>query len=210
MVIRQLGMVDYVTTWRAMQQFTAQRETHTADEIWLLQHLPVYTLGQAGRDELLHQTTDIPLIRSDRGGQITYHGPGQWVAYALLDLRRLGFGVRELVSRLEQSIIDILSDYHIVAQRREHAPGVYVGDAKIAALGLRIRHGCCYHGLALNVDMDLRPFSAIHPCGYQQLAVTQLQDLAGNATMQHVGEQLLAVLTQYLTTSNLGRNFKPK
>ncbi len=197
-LIRHLGLTDYLTTWQAMQQFTDQREAHTPDEIWLLQHRPVFTLGQAGQENLLHHASDIPLVRSDRGGQITYHGPGQWVAYLLIDLRRRGYGVRELVGRMEQTVIDLLHEYGLAATRRDHAPGVYVDDAKIASLGLRIRRGCSYHGLALNVDMDLTPFSFIHPCGYQHLRVTQLHDLAAGATMPHSATRLLDLLTQQL------------
>ncbi len=177
-IVKRLGRVDYRATWCAMQAFTAARTADTPDEIWLLQHLPVYTLGSAGKPEHLPRIDNgIAVIRSDRGGQITYHGPGQLVIYLLLDLRRRGLGVRPLVSIMEQAVVDLLAAHGIAARGRHDAPGVYVGTAKIAALGLRIRNGCCYHGLALNVDMDLRPFDAINPCGYPGLAVTQTRDL---------------------------------
>lgn len=169
---RYLGLVDYLPTWQAMQDFTSTRGPDTPDELWLLEHPPVYTLGLAGKPEHLLQATDIPLVKIDRGGQITYHGPGQIVAYLLLDLKRQGLGVKELVRRMEQATIDLLAEYGVKAERRDKAPGVYVNDAKIAALGLRIKNGCCYHGLSLNVDMDLSPFDAINPCGYAGLAVT--------------------------------------
>ena len=176
-VLRHLGMEAYEATLAAQRDFTEGRQPDTADEVWLLQHPPVYTLGQAGKPEHLLQASSIPLVKIDRGGQITYHGPGQVVVYTLLDLRRSRLGVRELVRRLEQSVIDLCAEYGIEAYGREEAPGVYVAGAKVASLGLRIRHGCSYHGLALNVDMDLAPFAAINPCGYPGLQVTQLRDL---------------------------------
>lgn len=172
LLTRPLGRVDYVPTWQAMQDFTATRGPDTPDELWLLEHPPVYTLGLAGRPEHLLRQTEIPLVKIDRGGQITYHGPGQIVAYLLLDLKRRGIGVKELVRRMEQAVIDLLAEYGVTAERRDKAPGVYVNNAKIAALGLRIKNGCCYHGLSLNVDMDLAPFRHINPCGYEGLAVT--------------------------------------
>jgi len=175
--IRQVGMVDYLIAWQAMKDFTNNRTSDTRNEIWLVQHPPVYTLGIAGKPEhLLHQN-GIEVIKTDRGGQITYHGPGQLIAYLLLDMRRLKIGVRELVRRMENAVIDLLKDYHIDAEGRVDAPGVYVANAKIAALGLKIKRGFCYHGVALNIDMDLAPFSAINPCGYPGLKVTQTKDL---------------------------------
>lgn len=198
-VLRQLGRVDYLATWRAMQDFTATRGPDSADQIWLLQHPPVYTLGQAGKPEHLLQQTDIPLIPIDRGGQITYHGPGQVIAYLLIDLKRRAYGVRELVTRMEQSLIDLLAAHDIQAQRRPGAPGVYVNDAKIAALGLRIKHGCSYHGLALNVDMDLQPFSNINPCGYQGLTVTQMRDLGVTQPLTQITQSLSEHLIQQIT-----------
>jgi lipoyl(octanoyl) transferase len=176
-VVRHLGRVEYESTWRAMQAFTAQRLPDTPDEIWLLEHPPVYTQGQAGKPEHLIAATDIPVIPIDRGGQITYHGPGQVVAYVMVDLRRRGYGIRELVTRMEQAVIDLLATQGVTATRQPGAPGVYVNGAKIAALGLRVKHGCTYHGLSLNVDMDLGPFAAINPCGYAGMRVSQCLDL---------------------------------
>jgi lipoyl(octanoyl) transferase len=174
-----------------MQRFTASRTTDTPDEIWLLEHPPVYTLGVAGRAEHLPRAqTDIPVVQIDRGGQITYHGPGQVIAYLLLDMKRRALNVRPLVRLMEDAVIDLLRDYRISADRRVEAPGVYAGDAKIAALGLRISRGCCYHGLALNVDMDLSPFFAIDPCGYPGLSVTQLKDLGVNDAPDIVAEKV--------------------
>ena len=175
--IRYIGSADYLSTWRAMKDFTVSRTETTPDEIWLLQHPPVYTQGIAGKPEHLLYNDGIIVIRTDRGGQITYHGPGQIVAYLLLDMRRLKLSVRELVRKIEGAVVDLLQDYRIVAEGRVDAPGVYVGGAKIAALGLKIRNGYCYHGLALNVDMDLSPFAAINPCGYPGMQVTQTRDL---------------------------------
>jgi lipoyl(octanoyl) transferase len=160
-----------------MKDFTASRTDSTCDEVWLVEHPPVYTQGVACKPEHLLYNKGIPVIRTDRGGQITYHGPGQIIAYLLLDMRRLKLGVRELVRKMEGAVIDLLRDYDVPAEGRADAPGVYVGDAKIAALGLKIKNGCCYHGLALNVDMDLAPFAAINPCGYPGLRVTQTRDL---------------------------------
>ena len=190
LLIRSLGLVAYEPTWRAMQTFTAQRDAATPDEIWLLQHPPIFTLGQAGKPEHLLHHSDIPLLNIDRGGQITYHAPGQLVAYLLIDLKRRNISVRELVSRMEQAVIDLLDALGVHAQRRADAPGVYVQAAKIAALGLRIRHGCSYHGLALNVDMDLTPFGFINPCGYAGLAVTQTRDLGITASLSELEQAL--------------------
>ena len=193
-IVRQLGRVDYEPTWRAMQDFTAQRSSDTPDEIWLLEHPPVYTQGQAGKPEHLIASTPIPVVPIDRGGQITYHGPGQVVAYVLVDLRRRGYGIRELVSRMEQAVIDLLATQGVAAERRSGAPGVYVNGAKIAALGLRVKHGCTYHGLALNVDMDLSPFAAINPCGYPGLAVTDCRRLGAVLTLAEAGQSLVEAL----------------
>ncbi|HJX57425.1 MAG TPA: lipoyl(octanoyl) transferase LipB [Thiobacillus sp.] len=176
-VVRSLGQVAYEPTWRAMQDFTARRTADTPDELWLLEHPPVYTQGQAGRAEHLIAVTDIPVVPIDRGGQITYHGPGQVVAYVLVDLRRRGYGIRELVARMEQAVINVLAAQGVTAARLAGAPGIYVDGAKIAALGLRVKHGCTYHGLAFNVDMDLAPFAAINPCGHEGVRVTQCRDL---------------------------------
>jgi len=188
--IKYLGLADYESTWHAMQTFTAGRGPDTPDELWLLEHPPVFTLGLAGKREYILRAGDIPIISVDRGGQVTYHGPGQLVAYLLLDLKRRGYGVRELVSRMEQAIIDLLADYGIEGTRRAKAPGVYVANQKIAALGLRIKHGMSYHGLALNVDMDLAPFSHINPCGYEGLEVTQLKTLGVTENVDRVMEKL--------------------
>lgn len=173
---KNLGRVDYEPTWRAMQAFTASRDDATTDELWLVEHPPVFTLGLAGKPEHLLRETGIPLVHIDRGGQITYHGPGQAVVYLLIDLARRRIKVRELVSLIEQSVIDVLSGYGIAAHLRDGAPGVYVDDAKISALGLKISRGCSYHGLSLNCDMDMTPFSAINPCGYAGLKSVQLRD----------------------------------
>lgn len=198
MQIRRLGQVDYLPTWRAMQDFTATRQAETADELWLLQHPPVFTLGQAGRREHLLIESEIAVVPIDRGGQVTYHGPGQVIVYVLLDLKRRGYGVKALVHRLEQALIDVLASQSIAAVRHEGAPGVYVEGAKVAALGLRVRHGCTYHGLSLNVDMDLSPFSHINPCGYAGLAVTQMKDLGSDLSPAEAGELLLSRLQQGL------------
>jgi lipoyl(octanoyl) transferase len=176
--VRQLGLADYEPVWHAMQDFTDQREEHTVDELWLVQHPPVFTQGQAGKAEHVLAPGDIPVIQVDRGGQVTYHGPGQIVAYPLLDIRRSGLGVRELVNRIEESIIRVLEQYKVKGERREGAPGIYVSDEKIASLGLRVRRGRTFHGLAFNIDMDLEPFQRINPCGYEGLRVTQLSAMA--------------------------------
>jgi len=192
--IKRLGRADYAPTWRAMQAFTAERGPDTADEIWLVEHPPVFTLGQAGKREHLLRDIGVPIVAIDRGGQVTYHGPGQVVAYLLIDLKRRGIGVKELVRRMEQAIIDLLAEFDIRAERLAGAPGVYVNGAKIGALGLRIKGGCSYHGLALNVAMDLAPFSAINPCGYEGMAVTQMRDLGVEVSWGEVGERLLVQL----------------
>ncbi len=176
-IIHYPGLRDYADCYRAMREFTEQRGPDDPDQLWWLQHPPVYTLGQAGRREHLLDPGDIPVIQVDRGGQVTYHGPGQLVIYLLLDLKRRQLGIKHLVRDMEQAVIDCVAGYGLQAERRENAPGVYVEGAKLAALGLRVRRGCCYHGLSLNVDMDLEPFSRIHPCGYPGLKVTQLRDL---------------------------------
>ena len=197
--VRELGLQAYEPVWHAMQDFTNQRTADTADELWLVQHPPVFTQGQAGKAEHLLLPGDIPVVQVDRGGQVTYHGPGQLVAYPLVDVRRLGLGVRELVSRIEQSLIDLLASYGVSAEARADAPGVYVNGAKIASLGLRIRHGRSFHGLALNVDMDLQPFQRINPCGYAGLAMTQLADhVAGPLAMDGVSARLREQLVKHL------------
>ena len=198
LVVRRLGRTDYQPTWRAMQEFTATRDGQTPDEIWLLEHPPVFTQGLAGRPEHLLRDTGVPLVRTDRGGQITYHGPGQVIAYLLLDLARRGLKVRELVARIEQATIDLLASLGSEGQRLAGAPGVYVGGAKIASLGLRVKGGCSYHGLSLNADMDLSPFAAINPCGYPGLRVTQLRDLGLRSDPAEVGELLLQQLQNHI------------
>ncbi|MEX0738504.1 MAG: lipoyl(octanoyl) transferase LipB [Pseudohongiella sp.] len=205
LIIRRMGLREYEPVWRAMQTFTSEREEDTPDEVWVLSHPPVFTQGQAGKPEHLLAPGDIPVIQIDRGGQVTYHGPGQLVMYLLIDVRRSGLGVRDLVSLIEQAIIDTLSSVRIDAATRAGAPGVYVADAKIAALGLRIRRGCSYHGLSLNVAMDMEPFARINPCGYQGLAVKQVADFVRDAdaselmvTMEKLLlQQLLPQLGQY-------------
>lgn len=194
--VKYLGRVEYEPTWRAMQAFSAARDDTTPDELWVLEHPPVFTLGQAGKREHLLQSTEIPLVPIDRGGQITYHGPGQVVIYVLVDLKRRGYGVKELVSRMEQAVIELLAQSGVAAERRAGAPGVYVNGAKIAALGLRIRQGRSYHGLALNVDMDLAPFALINPCGYPGMAVTQARTLGIDAGAEELGGRLADILAR--------------
>lgn len=194
LLVKNLGRVEYEPTWQAMLAFTVARTADTPDEIWIVEHPPVFTLGQAGKPEHLLTDIGIPMVKIDRGGQITYHGPGQVVIYLLLDLHRMKIKVRELVTAIEQAVIDFLAPYGVTAQRLAGAPGVYVGDAKIAALGLKIKNGCSYHGLSLNVDMDLYPFTAINPCGYAGLKVVQTRDFNIPLTTNQAGVQL----TQHL------------
>ncbi len=197
--IRHLpGLQPYEPVWQAMQEYTAQRDAESADEIWLLQHQPVYTLGRNGKPEHILNPGTIPVLQIDRGGQVTYHGPGQLVAYLLIDLKRLKLGVREMVSAMENAIIGVLAEYGIHAVARADAPGVYVGESKIAALGLRIRQGRCYHGLSLNLDMDLQPFTQINPCGYEGMAVSQLADYTDRWQWQQVEQQLISQLSRQL------------
>jgi len=198
LIVRRLGLRDYESTWRAMRSFTDRRRLDTADELWLLEHLPVYTLGKAGCSEHVIDPGGIPVIATDRGGQVTYHGPGQLVAYILLDLPRAGIGVRRLVQLLEQAVVDLLTSYGITSSARPYAPGVYVEGAKIAAIGLRIRRGCSFHGLALNVDPDLTPFSRIDPCGYPGLAVTAVAQLDAPAGIGPVGTGLAERIARLL------------
>lgn len=201
-VVRHLGCVAYEPTWHAMQHFTQNRDADTADEIWLLEHPHVFTQGQAGKAEHVLAAGDIPVVQVDRGGQVTYHGPGQLVAYVLVDVRRAGQGVRDLVTSIENSLIDLLAQYDIAAQAKPDAPGVYVGDKKIASLGLRIRRGCSFHGLALNVDMDLQPFQRINPCGYAGLHMTQLREETQQPVdMAEVGVRLRDALVLHLKFS---------
>ena len=198
LIVRHLGIRPYLDTWQAMQTFTDRRDASTPDEIWLLQHEAVYTQGQAGKAEHLLHATEIPVVQSDRGGQITYHGPGQLIAYLLLDVRRKGLGVRQLVTAMEQAVIGVLAQANIQAAAKADAPGVYVNGAKIASLGLRIRRGCSFHGLALNVDLDLTPFTHINPCGYAGLAMTSTALLGGPRHVADAEALLLAELTRQL------------
>ncbi len=198
LLVRQLGILPYETTLDAMKAFTLGRDTKTPSELWLLQHPPVFTFGQGGRPEHLHDAGDIPVVRSDRGGQITYHGPGQLVAYTLFDLHQLGVGIRSLVASLEQGIIDVLAAEDIKADRRDQAPGVYVDSAKIASVGLRIKRGRSYHGLSFNIDMDLSPFQRIDPCGYPGLAMTQCHDLGLEMGLSDAGNRITDALCQLL------------
>jgi lipoyl(octanoyl) transferase len=199
-VLRELGLVDYAPTLQAMKAFTDSRDPNSPDELWLLQHPRVFTQGQAGKAEHVLAPGDIPVIQVDRGGQVTYHGPGQWVIYLMVDLRRHKLSVRDLVDLIEQSIVRLLAEYGITAAARADAPGVYVNGAKIAALGLRVRRGCSYHGLSLNVDMDLEPFQRINPCGHEGLRVTSMSALLPHTEldMDAVGRRLLAIIAERL------------
>ncbi len=197
-IVRELGLQSYQQVWQDMQAFTDQRTASTPDELWSVQHPPVYTLGKNAKPEHVLEPGDIPVIKSDRGGQVTYHGPGQLVVYTLLDLNRMKIGVRELVTRIENSVIELLGEHGIRANARKDAPGVYVDGRKIAALGLRVRKGCSFHGLAFNVSMDLEPFSRINPCGYQGMEVTQLSDLVDAVDLAAVEQGLLSHLLRQL------------
>jgi lipoyl(octanoyl) transferase len=197
-VIRHLGLAEYVPTWRAMQDFTATRTAATPDEIWFLEHPPVFTLGLNANHAHLLAPGDIPVVQIDRGGQVTYHGPGQLVVYPLVDLNRARLGVRDFVTALERAVITLAAERGITARCRRAAPGVYVGEAKLASVGVRVRRGSTYHGLALNVAMDLEPFGRINPCGYSGLAMTQLSQLAGPATVEECARALEPHLRQAL------------
>lgn len=202
LLIRQFNEYqDYLNTWQAMKQFTDTRHETTLDEVWLLEHPPVFTQGQAGKAEHILNPGSIPIVQTDRGGQVTYHGPGQLVMYVLFDLRRLQIGIRQLVTQLETTIIQVLQDYHVKAVSRCDAPGVYVNDAKICSIGLRVRKGCSYHGIAFNVDMDLEPFTRINPCGFKNLRVTQVKDYHSFVT----SEEILSKIISYLQR-NFGYN----
>lgn len=199
-ITRELGLAEYPEVFAAMREFTDARDEHTPDELWLLQHPRVFTQGQAGKAEHVLAPGDIPVIQVDRGGQVTYHGPGQWVIYLMVDIKRRGMGVRALVSLIEDSIVSLLGEYGIVAAARPDAPGVYVDGDKIASLGLRVRRGCSYHGLSLNVDMDLEPFQRINPCGHEGLQVTSMARLLPDADLDvdAIGRRLLAILADAL------------
>jgi len=201
--IRHLGSQDYESVWHAMQQYTDNRNGDSQDELWLVEHPPVFTQGQAGKAEHILNPGDIPVIQVDRGGQVTYHGPGQLVAYPLLDIKRLKIGVRQLVTSIEQSIVDMLARYEVKAYAKADAPGVYVDERKVASLGLRIRKGCSFHGLALNVDMDITPFRRINPCGYAGLEMVQCKQLGGPQTVSEAGEQLIETFSQLLGYEHL-------
>jgi len=199
LIVRHLGLVDYLPTLEAMRTLTAERDETTPDEIWLLQHPQVFTQGQAGKPEHLLAPGDIPVVQVERGGQVTFHGPGQLVGYLMLDLRRLDLGVRELVTLMEQALVEVLAGYGVEAAPKADAPGVYVGGDKIASLGLRVRRGCSFHGLALNVDMDMTPFGRINPCGYAGLKMTQLKDLVATPpAFDEVAKRLEQVLRRRL------------
>ena len=199
MIVRALGVTGYEATWRAMQRFTDSRDGGAEDELWLTEHPPVYTLGLAGRREHVLRDNGIPLLKVDRGGQVTYHGPGQLVAYALVDLRRARLGIRDMVRRLETAVIEWLAMHDVEAYGKVDAPGVYVGSAKIAAIGLRVRNHATYHGIAVNIAMDLSPFHDIDPCGYPGLVVTQLADLGVTRTVAQAGQELAPFLRSALS-----------
>jgi len=201
LLIRDLGLVDYTTAWHEMQNFTDNRTEQTPDQLWLLEHPPVFTQGQAGKAEHLLMPGDIPVVQVDRGGQVTYHGPGQLVVYILLDIKRRKIGVRELVSLIEQCIVDGLQSYGVTAYARPDAPGVYVEGRKVASLGLRVRKGCTFHGLALNVNMDLTPFQRINPCGYAGMEMIQTKDIGGPDSVSLAKQMLLAQFLRQLAIS---------
>jgi len=203
LIIRQLATMDYTTVWQAMQNFTDDRDDETQDELWLVEHPAVFTQGQAGKEEHLLLPGDIEVVKVDRGGQVTYHGPGQQVIYFMINLRRRKIGVRELVTLLENGLIAALADFNIIANAKPDAPGVYVDGKKIASLGLRIRKGCSFHGLALNVNMDLSPFLRINPCGYQGLEMVQTADISELTSTVQAGETLIKHLAQLLNTNNI-------
>lgn len=205
LVIRDIDVNDYETIWQTMQAFTDTRDENVVDELWLVEHAPVFTQGQAGKEEHILNTGDIPVVKVDRGGQVTYHGPGQLVVYLLLDLRRRKLGVRDLVTKIEQGIVDLLAKYDINAYAKADAPGVYVNESKVASLGLRVRKGCSFHGLALNVDMDLEPFLRINPCGYAGMEMVQTKQLQGPQTVSEAGEQLSALLAESLQATKISR-----
>lgn len=197
-IIRKLGLLSYEESFSAMRAFTEGRDNNTPDEFWLLQHLPVFSQGQAGKAEHILEPGEIPIVQSDRGGQVTYHGPGQLILYVLVDIKRRNLGIRKFVNSLEQAMIQLLADYQIKAHTRVDAPGVYVEGAKICSIGLRIRKGASYHGLSFNVDMDLQPFSFINPCGFTDLKIIQLRDLIKPPTFDELNQQLVLHLARHL------------
>ena len=196
MIIRQLGLQPYHIIWERMKAFTIARQPDATDECWLLEHPPVYTQGQAGKPEHIVNPGNIAIVQTDRGGQVTYHGPGQLVAYVLMDLRRKKIGIRTLVTSLENNLITLLANHDILANSRCEAPGVYVNDKKIASIGLRVKNGCTYHGIALNVSMDLTPFSGINPCGYERLQMTQISDFIPTITISQIADQFQEIISQ--------------
>ncbi len=197
-IVRRLGQQPYEPVFEAMKRFTDERDLTTVDEIWVLEHEPVFTQGQAGKEEHLLAPGDIPVVKVDRGGQVTYHGPGQLVVYLLLNLKRLKIGVRDLVTLMEDAVVSVMASYDVEAYPKADAPGVYVGGEKLASLGLRVRRGCSFHGLALNVDMDLSPFQRINPCGYPGLNMVQVRQLVKDANMDEVSDRLVEYLTERL------------
>ena len=203
LIIRDLGLQNYEPTWKAMQEFTAERDETTPDELWCLEHPPIFTMGLNGKNKHLLNVSSIPVIDIDRGGQVTYHGPGQLIIYTLIDLGRRHIGVKDLVNNIEQSIIQLLKQYDINAQGKENAPGVYVNGEKIAALGLRIKKNKSYHGLSLNIDMDLSPFQQINPCGYEGLAVTQISNFKQNLNSDSIKRELTTHLSKLLGYTHL-------
>ncbi len=209
LIIRDLGVEDYSKTWQAMTAFTNTRDADTLDELWLVQHSPVFTLGQAGKKEHIILPKDIPVVQCDRGGQVTYHGPGQLIAYPLLDLKRAKIGVRELVEKIEEVLIQTLSEYQIRAERQDGAPGVYVNDEKIAALGLRVRKGCSFHGMSMNVAMDLEPFTRINPCGYPGLGVVQMIDKAPENLNIDVDQVAVTLVEKFCEVLSFKKMFPP-
>lgn len=201
--VRYLGKQDYESVWHAMQDYTDNRDASSPDQLWIVEHPPVFTQGQAGKSEHILNPGDIPVIQVDRGGQVTYHGPGQLVAYPLINIKRLKIGVRQLVTDIENSIVQMLDGYQVEAYAKADAPGVYVDERKVASLGLRIRKGCSFHGLALNVDMDMSPFQRINPCGYAGLEMVQCKQLGGPQTVEEAGEQLVKTFSHNLGYQNL-------
>ncbi len=202
---KDLGLVPYLPIWQKMQSFTQNRTAETPDQIWFLQHEPVFTQGQNGKPEHLLAPKEIPVVQVDRGGQITYHGPGQLVVYLLIDIKRQNFGIRHLVTTIEESVIQYLASLNIPAQARKDAPGVYIGDMKIASLGLRVKRGCSYHGLAFNIHMDLEPFSRINPCGLTNIKMTQVNDFTNNWDFEQIKQQLLSYYCKYLGYDKIKR-----
>lgn len=203
LIVKHLGLQDYQPVWQAMHEFTDNRTDETVDEVWLVEHNPVFTQGQAGKKEHLLNTGDIPVVQSDRGGQVTYHGPGQLVAYFLINLRRKNLGVRELVTHIENIVIQSLAAFGISSAARPDAPGVYVDGKKICSLGLRIRKGCSFHGLALNINMDLSPFLRINPCGYQGMEMVQVKELGGPSSLNEISKAIITELTTLLSYSHV-------